>query len=372
MRRSPRGNPRAGSSPGMSDIARVARVSIATASLALNNHNRVSSRTKLRVAKAAARLGYVPNHAARRLARSRFARETNPFDQVGFVFFDRMGSELDALYLAMLRGAEYQLSKCGAALTFLRIASEEDRDKVGRLVKAAWVDGWLVVGDVDDDSLRQFQTPNRPCVVLAGHRCTQPVHNADIDFPAVGRLAAEHLASLGHRRIGYLGGSMRHQYQWDTLNGFRAIARERGMEIVEELHPAHPDGPLRPASERLRDLLALRPLPTAIVTAEHSYGLTALDLLRQYELEVPREISLLGCQLEGLSGSRTGLTRIEQPFSEVGRAGALLLKEVAARPGVPARQVRVSPVLCEGLSCGRPRNAGITDRLVCPTKESQS
>ncbi len=345
---------------GMSEIARTARVSVTTASLALNNHPRVSARTKLRVMQAASTVGYVPNHAARRLARARFQKETDPFDQVGFVFFDRMGSELDGVYLAMLRGAEHQLSKCGAALTFLRVTNEEDREKVARLVKAGWVDGWLVVGDVDDRALELVEASRQSCVVVGGHRCTRPVHCVDVNFTSVGKLAAQHLASLGHRRVSYIGGSMQYEYQWEMLNAFRSAAGELGLDPDEQLIQYSREGQARTCADKVRATLALRPLPTAMVTAEHDYAVPALEVLRQYELQVPGEMSLLGCQIESRTASMPNLTRVEQCFTEVGRAGASLLREIAAQPRTPARQVRISPNLVEKLTCAPPRSETTT------------
>jgi len=337
------------------DIARAARVSVATASLALNNHHRVADRTKLRVLEAATRLGYVPNQAARRLARSRFARETNPFDQVGFVFFDRHGSELDGVYLSMLRGTEHQLSSFGAAMTFVRVATEADRNKVARLVKAGWVDGWLLTGMVDDDALRLVHRPGHPCVVLGGHQCAKAVHSSDIDFVASGKLAVQHLASLGHRRIGFIGGSMLYAYQQDTLRGFRTAVREWGLDADDTLVQTLENKTPSPVIDRLSALLALRPMPTAIVTGELTYAATVLDLLRQYELQVPGEISVLGCQLESKTSATPNIARVEQPFIEVGRAGASLLREIAGSPDSPPRRALISPVVVEGWSCGQPR-----------------
>src|SRR5215510_8935651 len=96
-------------SPTLEAIARAADVSIPTASLALNDHRRVSARTKRRVSEVAAKLGYVPNQAARRLAKARFTQHSRKLDQVGFILYDKTGPELDGPYLSLMRGVEHQL-----------------------------------------------------------------------------------------------------------------------------------------------------------------------------------------------------------------------------------------------------------------------
>jgi DNA-binding LacI/PurR family transcriptional regulator len=130
------------------DLARTAGVSATTASLALNNHPRVAAATRQRVAEAAARLGFVRNNGARRLARTRTNARATVVDQVGLIYFGAQGAPLDAVLLAMMDGAEHELSKVHASLTFLRVSDEPDWEKVQRLSASGSVDGWLVYGPV--------------------------------------------------------------------------------------------------------------------------------------------------------------------------------------------------------------------------------
>jgi len=57
--------------------------------------------------------------------------------------------------------------------------------------------------------------------VIGEHRCTRDVHTVAVDHLATGRLAAHHLAELGHRRIGFFGALFEYAYQTQTLDGFR-------------------------------------------------------------------------------------------------------------------------------------------------------
>src|SRR5689334_5321332 len=98
------------------DVARAAKVSANTASLALNNHPRVALRTRQRIVEVAARLGYVNNHAARRLARARSQTRSSAvnFDQVGLIYLTGMATDMDPACLAMMRGAEGELARLHA------------------------------------------------------------------------------------------------------------------------------------------------------------------------------------------------------------------------------------------------------------------
>src|SRR6476660_7973009 len=96
------------------EVARAAGVSPTTASLALNDHPRVAIKTRQRVAAAAARLGFVNNHAARRLARSRSASRSMRFDQIGLIYLTGQQHGIDNACLSMLQGCEAEISEHNA------------------------------------------------------------------------------------------------------------------------------------------------------------------------------------------------------------------------------------------------------------------
>jgi len=352
VKRSVKPSPSGSRIPTLSDIARAASVSLPTASLALNNHPRVSSRTKLRVMEVASQLGYVPNQAARRLVRSRLTRQSDPFDQVAFLFLDQQrGPDLDGLNLSVMRGVEHELSNLGTAMVFLRVGDESANAKVTRFSQAGGIDGWLLLGFVNDAALKLVRAPHAPCVVLGGHSCKLPVHSVDINFREVGAMAARHLASLGHHRVAFIGGSMRHPYQREVLDQYRSTAREVGLDMDEQLISTHEGKPIVLMRERLGHLLQIRPLPTALFTAEVNYAPMVIDLLRQMELQVPGDISVLGCDIDVTPRSGPHISRIEFPFAEVGRVGASMLRELADKASATPRQVQITPILVEGWSC---------------------
>src|ERR1051326_730620 len=174
---------------------------------------RLGTETRQRILTTAKRMGYVPHHAGRRLARSRSNNRAS-FDQVGLIHLTRSDAKdifVDPVCLAMMQGAEYELSKLHASLTFMRVTEPDDWTKIERLARADGVDGWLVYGALDDAIARRLRAMGLPCVILGDHRCTQPVDSVNVDNFVVGRLAVQHLASLGHRRIAFFGSDMRYR-----------------------------------------------------------------------------------------------------------------------------------------------------------------
>jgi len=351
-------------------VARAAGVSPTTASLALNHHPRVALRTQQRIAETAARLGFVANHLARRLARSRSDSRSTSFDQIGLIYLPGADIHVDRVCLAMMSGAEHELSKLHASLTFVRVNEQGDWKKVERLMRAGVVDGWLLVGALNDEVLNRlkaaqlFQARSAsqaraarggkdrvPCVTLGDHRCAQPVHCVNVDNAAAGRLAAQHLASLGHRRIAFLGGDMQFVYQEQTLAGFRATVKELGLDDDERLI-GNASLWNAPNAELIIEWLR-NTGPTAVFTPEFDWASEMCRILKQTRVQVPKEISLLAYEPVSPTARAHPFARIELPMDEVGKQGAMLLHQMVLDPRGEPREIKIPPLLIEGWSTGQ-------------------
>ena len=343
------------------------RLGISRSAVACAFHPRlqryVSPRKRRQILDTAQRLGYVPHHAARRLARARSSTRSISFDQVGLVYRPLPGESsayVDTVCLAMMQGAEHELSKLHASLTFVRVSEPKDWEKVERLARAGSLDGWLLYGVVNDEVLNRVRTGKLPYVIVGDHRCTQPVQCVTVDWVGTARLAVEHLAKLGHRRIGFVGGSMRFVYQEQTLKGFRSALRELHLDEDERLVVSvafRSDSTLDSLKAWLR---GLNQLPTAIFSAESGVTDRVLRALRELEIEVHRDLSLLACETATSETSGYYLTRIELPMTEIGHQAALLLHRVIMEPPVAPSEIKLSPTLREGRSTCPPSDSGRT------------
>jgi LacI family transcriptional regulator len=355
---SPRSPPREASLAG---VARACGLSIATVSLALNRNPRVAAATQQRVRAAAQRLGYSPNPMARRLALSRFHRVGRASDQVGFVLVSGVDQWLEQPYMLILSGADREIARHGGNLVFFHCEGAEGMSRLMRVVRHGAVDGWLVLGFVDETIRRFMEGLGRPFVVLGEHRCRKSVLSVDVDYHAAGAMAARALAAMGHRRVGFIGATMRFAYQREMRDGFRGAVRGLGLDADpgliqtgEQLAREHTGWPSLPQASAL---LALKRRPTAVVVSEPGCGAPVLSVLRQCGLEVPRQASLLACDWRNSVEATMGLSLVELPLEEVGVAGITLLRQqAAARRGAP-RAVRVAPRLRHGWSSAFPPGA---------------
>jgi DNA-binding LacI/PurR family transcriptional regulator len=335
------------------DVAKAAGVSTTTASLALNNHPRVSAKTTLHVQTVAKRLGYVPNHAARQLIRSRFGSTSNgDLHQIGVVSCRRpsQSDSLNPTDMAFLNGVEQGVAARSGVLVYLRHADEASAKQITHLTHSGSVEGWITFGWVDDAHAALMDGLARPWVALGDHGCSRPVHQVNLDFRLMGQLAVRHLVELGHRRIGFVGSRMHFAYPKEILAGFREATSAAGLSLPAEtvlLREVGPD-PRPWLREALPGASRLASPPTAYVYAEPGESATMLAACSELGLRVPEAASLVFCEMTDGLPFAPDIARIEASAVEAGRAAVGLLADVASRKDVPARQVLVAPRAVDG------------------------
>jgi DNA-binding LacI/PurR family transcriptional regulator len=313
------------------DVAARAGVSQATVSLVLsgNPRARVSEATRARVRRVAEELGYRPNLLARGLvSRRSFA--------LGVVVPD-LGNPF---YSDVVGGVERVATEEGYAV-LLCDAREIPVARHLEALRTRLVDG--VILDAAGAASLPEPVLEAMNVVLVDEPSERWPGVAS-DAPGAGRLAGEHLLRLGHRRVGLLGPATDVYSFRMRERGFVRALREAGVEI--------PSGWLRrtPATvaggqAAMRALLARSPRPTAVFCVSDLIALGALKACLSAGLEVPRQMSLVGCDdIEMARVVTPELTTVAVPARELGaRAARLLLRNL--EPDRPkARTGRPLPV----------------------------
>ncbi len=158
-----------------------------------------------------------------------------------------------------------------------------------------------------------------------------------IDDLAVGRLATEHLISLGHSRIAHIGGDPDEPLNFsapvDRRAGWASALRSAGLVPAPELDVAG-FFTVQGGQAAMEQLLALDDPPTAVFAGSDEMAFGALAALRRAGLEAPRDVSVIGVDDHELAGL-LDLSTVRQPVTEQGRrAGCLVL--AALGPASPA------------------------------------
>jgi len=263
------------------DVARVAGVSVATVSRALNGAENVLPDTRQRILDVARELRYSPSGAARSLI-------TRRTDTVGALLPDLHGE----FFSELIRGIDQAARSRG--LHLLLSSSHDDADEAAAALRAmnGRVDGLLVMSPhADDDFLSQNLPPNLPAVLLnSGVRSpTQPVFTVD-NFGGA-RAMTEHLVATRRRRIAFLGG---------PATNFEARERERGYRagLGTRMEPWVLEGDFSEGGGQRAGaaLLALpvKDRPDAVFAANDIMAIGLLGTLLAAGLRVPEDIALAG------------------------------------------------------------------------------
>ena len=254
----------------MKDVARRARVSVATVSRVLNGKGPVLEKTRTRIQTTIEALGYAPHGAARSL----ITRRTNT---LGVLLPDIYGE----FFSELIRGIDGAVRKAGYHL--LVTSSHGDRGETAAVFRAmrGRVDGLVVLSpDMSVPAVRASIPDSLPVVLLnSPSEDAGPFDLINIDNSHGAAQMVRHFHGLGHRRIAFIRGPLPNADAADRLQGFRAAMRELGMPVSEELElPGNfrEDGGFR-AGQRIASMA--RP-PTAIFAANDAMAIGCLAALR--------------------------------------------------------------------------------------------
>jgi DNA-binding LacI/PurR family transcriptional regulator len=326
-------------------LAEYLRLSPATVSLVINRSPAAKSipqPTQERVREAARKLNYRPNFMARSL------RQQRSFT-IGVVV-----PEISEGYAAtVMSGIEDHLLQEGY---FYFVASHRHRDDLieeyPRLLEQRAVEGLIAV------DTRCLSGVHVPIVAISGHEETEGVTNVALDHASAARLAVQHLAELGHRRIAFIKGqefSSDTHVRWESV---KAAAKEHGIEVSER-RTVQLEGEL--ASPQLgyevtAKLLARHEPFTALFAFNDISAIGAIRALREAGKRVPQDVSVVGFDdIQSAAFQNPGLTTVRQPLREMGVIAAeTLLERVNSGPDKRyPKQIVVKPELVVRASTAR-------------------
>jgi LacI family transcriptional regulator len=279
---------------------------------------------------AIATLDYQPSPAARALSTGR----TNTIAAVA-PFFTQPS------VIERLRGVSHALASAGYQLILHDVERPDQRRDLFRALAARGrIDGLLAISLAPSDrEARRLERAGVPIVLLDRAHPTLPC--ITIDDIEGGRMAAEHLLALGHRRIAFLGDEEENLFGFDSSahrrEGFEAALAGAGVEPAPEWVLRRPHG--RDAARvAAAELLAHEPRPTAVFASSDVQAIGVLEAAQAAEVPVPEELSVIGFDNVEAAGY-TGLTTVAQPLEEIGSLGADLLLRAVSGEAVEGRRM---------------------------------
>ena len=266
-------------------VAREVGVSVSTVSRALNG-GAAGDETAARVRRAAERLGYVPNATARKLVRSRT-------DAVGVVLPFLTGE----FYPEVVRGLDRAVQENGRHLVLSTSHNTAaDTVKVLRTMHGL-VDGLVVMTPaVSPAEVSEALVPGLPTVLLNAPPGGHAFDVLSTDGAGGARLAVEHLADRGHRRIAVLAGEVGNHDAEVRLGAWRRVLAERGLAAPEAwvLRGDFSQESGVAAGRRLAALVRETGGPTAAFASSDYMAVGAIHALAEAGLAVPGDVSVVG------------------------------------------------------------------------------
>ena len=166
------------------------------------------------------------------------------------------------------------------------------------------------------------------------------------DDVAGARLAVEHLAGLGHRRIAHLAGPLELSTGHQRHEGFVTTMRALGLETDPDLIVVGDNFTEASGARTCRELVQRGAPFSAIVAGNDLMALGCYDALAEHGLRCPADVSVVGFNdMPFADRFNPPLTTVRIPHREMGAAAAELLLELLATPGTAPRQLVLPSVL---------------------------
>ncbi|MGA1835835.1 LacI family DNA-binding transcriptional regulator [Herbiconiux sp. 11R-BC] len=322
----------------LTDVAREAGVSLATASKALNGRSQVKAETRERVLEAARALSFTPNPFAQALNSTRTGT-------IGMLTAD-----LDNRFvLPVLLGAEdaFGAGSTSVLLCDARGDSIREQHHIRTLI-AKRVDGIVILGRTTNP--RQSITAGIPVPVVYAYAPSEDPADPSFtpDNVMAGTLAADHLVERGRRRIALVNGEPSYAAARDRAQGVSDGLAAHGLSLLggDVLYGQWTESWGRQCTETLLDA---HPEIDAIIAASDQIARGVLDQLRERGRSAPHDVAVIGFDNWELlsAASRPPLTSIDMNLEDLGRAAARELFSAiggeAARPGLHRLPVRLVP-----------------------------
>ncbi|MDH2444049.1 substrate-binding domain-containing protein [Amnibacterium sp. CER49] len=299
--------------PTLADVAAIAGTSVPTVSKVLRGGTDVSLAMRRAVMAAVESVGYAPREPRR--------PDSDAPVLLDFVLSDVHGSWANQA----LTGVEEAATDAGhdVVLTIAR----GDGTWVQHVLRRRSAGAIITLVDPTSAQLAALRAGGVPLVLI------DPMSRPPSDVASVGvtnwdggRVAAEHLLALGHRRFAAIGGTRGHRYSRARLDGFQsAVQQAGGGPVLVE----HADWRREPAALVAEALLDVPDRPTAVFACSDLMAIGVYEAARRLGLRIPDDLSVVGFDdvPEAAWGSPP-LTTVRQPIAELGAAAVRMLLRV--------------------------------------------
>jgi LacI family transcriptional regulator len=303
------------------DVAQLAGVAPSTVSKVMNGSSEIGPDTTARVKKAIKKLNYRPNSIARSLRKSHTRT-------LGII--NNSHSNKNTFVLQLMVGVEEAAQARGFSVFLCNSASSPTREREYlEVLLDKQVDGIIFLDNVvKERSLPSWHLNDVPIVFLNQYVTEPGYHSILPDDYQGGLIATEHFIALGHERIAYINGRLKHEASQLRMQGYKDALKKANLSFDSQLVQGKDTWDEEGGYSSTHTLMSLREPPSAIFCANDTLAIGALDALRELRLSVPNDVALVGFDNSlAAAQKRPPLTSVEMPFLEMGKRAAEVLLE---------------------------------------------
>jgi len=307
------------------DIANVLGITPSAVSKALNDHPRISDKTKMAVLQIAKNLDYQPNHLASALRKGKS-------NLVG-VIIPKANSHF---FSSIIEKIEDLLNEKGYNVIITQ--SNESYEKECKSIDAllyTQVDGIIASmanETVELDYYEKIKSKGIPLILFDRGENDLNVDYVGIDDYLSSQMVIEHLVNQGCKRIAHIAGFSHTRIYKNRIRGYRDTLKTFGLPVEDSLII---ESNLRIEDGRkiMKQLLKLKERPDAVFAAGDYAALGALQVMQENNIDVPNDIALVGFSNEPFTSLVTpSISSIEQHSEQIGQIAAeTLLKRIETK-----------------------------------------
>ena len=301
-------------------VAKAAKVSVATVSRVLNGTAKVSPEKEKAVRKAVAKYNFTPNATARRLAGGRSGLIALLMEESSEEFF------LNPFWGQVVQGFSTAITDAGLHPLILIRPKSGTEDSLFSTLQAGQMDGLAIFSW--HRPLKSFEKMLDPkmAVVFGGDLGGSKNYPfVDVDNVKGGYLATKHLIDAGCKNIVTITGDLKLQSGRDRLDGYENAINGAGIKLNDQL-VLHGDYTQSKAEELIRQLLKKKVKFDGVFAGNDLSALGAINVLLQNGVAVPGKVKVVGFDDSPVaSRNQPSITTIRQPIRELGAQVAATL-----------------------------------------------
>lgn len=298
------------------DVANKAKVSLATASLALNDNPVIKKKTREKVKNWAKKLNYTPNLSAKRLAAG---KSYNILIMLNSEYFFKSPN---IYYLKVIGGIIRESKETEYTISFYFFGDNDKKSQLEKKNVLKNIDGIIILDIINKIILDNIKKLAKvPILLIDNHKKYSNMYGVDNDDAGGAYKATKYIIEQGHKEIGYLGVADSHPLGKECRKGFKKALKENNLE--EHIVYKKCGFGIVSGRKAINELLSQKKdLPTAFFCSNDYIAIGAIEELRKEGFKIPKDISLVGMDdMELSSEIEPPLTTIRISTEDIGIIG---------------------------------------------------